>query len=387
MKYDVIIIGAGASGLICAAACGRRGKSVLVLDHGPKAARKVRIAGGGRCNLTNRHVTPADYICPNPHFVKSALSRFTSDDILSLLTAYNLDVVDEGHGRLFCVQGADAIANMLIEEARKAGARIALRTQVEDIRHEENHFFVQTDSHAATSTSLVIATGGAAWPQVGASSFAYETAKRFGLKVTPIRPGLVPLTMSGPEAVFCRNLTGVALPVRAQVSNKEIDDALLFTHRGISGPAGLDISMYWQRGETISIDFAPLHDVAARLAKETKRDVKNVISTFVPKTLAATLCQRADVSGPTANLSKKQINTLLDTIHAFSLQPAGTEGLKKAETTIGGVDVNGVSSKTMESNAVAGLYFVGEALDVAGRLGGFNLQWAWSSGYAAGQFA
>ncbi|WP_027184551.1 NAD(P)/FAD-dependent oxidoreductase [Desulfovibrio inopinatus] len=387
MQYDVIIIGAGASGLVCAAACGQRGRRVLVLDHGPKAARKVRIAGGGRCNLTNRHVSASDYICSNPHFVKSALSRFTPDDMLALLGRYKLDVVDEGHGRLFCMQGADAIASMLETEAKQAGVGIQLNVNIEEIRLTTNEFVIQTDSGRFASASLVVATGGAAWPQVGASGFAYETAKQFGLKVTPIRPGLVPLTMSDQDATLCRSLSGIALPVRATVAGKTITDALLFTHHGISGPVGLDISMYWQRGDAVTIDFAPNHDVAELLSRETKRDVKNVLSFVMPKTLAAALCQRANVSGPTASLSKKHLTSLLETVHAFTLQPAGTEGLKKAETTIGGVDVAGISSKTMESNTVAGLYFTGEALDVAGRLGGFNLQWAWSSGYAAGQFA
>ncbi len=385
VRPDAIIIGAGASGLMCAIHCGLRGGRVLLLDHAAKAARKVRISGGGRCNFTNLGAAPEDFVCANPHFVKSALARYTPHDFLDFFTKNGLTFEEEGGpGRLFCREGAAAVAALLESEAARLGAVLLTGVPVDGVRRLDQGFSVAAGAETFEAGAVVVATGGPAWPQAGATDLGLRIAKSFGLRVRPVRPGLVPLT-AGPDAQrLCRELSGVSLPVRIR-AEREVSGDLLFTHRGLSGPAALDASLFRRPDETLFIDFLPGLDVAEELAARPRMTVKNALGQLLPKRLAGLLCDRLGLSRTVAETSKKSLAALCESVCAFPFAQAGTEGFKKAETTLGGVDTDAVSSKTMEAKAVPGLYFTGEVLDVAGRLGGYNLQWAWSSGAAAGQ--
>lgn len=391
-RHDVIILGAGASGLWCAARCAARGLDTLVLDHAEKPARKVRVSGGGRCNLTNARITPSDYLGQNPHFVKSALARFTPADLLDVVHAAGLETAEEDHGRIFCRQGAQAVAEFLVAQARDAGAAILTRTPVQDVRHDPEpspgRFAVTTPGGGHAAERLVVATGGLSWPRLGASDLGHRIARRFGIPVVDTRPGLVPLPASPGLAAFCHGLSGTALPVAITGSPDspgapEIRGDLLFTHKGISGPAVLDASLHWLPGQTLYIDLCPGHDLAALPDAAPRQDVKNALARFLPARLAAELCRREGLSGPVAALPRKRLLAFLDALHAFPFPPSGTEGYAKAEVTIGGVDTSRISSKTMQSLALPGLCFIGETLDVTGRLGGFNLHWAFASAQAA----
>lgn len=388
---DVVVLGAGASGLVCAAQCAKRGRKVVMVDHADRPARKVRISGGGRCNVTNRRVRGEDYVCSNPHFVKSALAQYPPERFLAFLAAHGVETVEADHGRLFCVPGAGAVVAALLREAEEAGVSFALDESIREVSATDNGFQIHCRTRSLASRSLVVATGGPAWPRIGATDFGSRLAEQFGLRVFPARPGLVPLRASEDLVGFCRELSGISLPVRVVVEGvripDNIEDALLFTHRGISGPAILDASLYWRPGRHLAIDLLPGRDIGEMLAQLPRREIRNALAAALPARLAELLCHRHGWSGQAGNLPKKQRLVLERTIHAFPLHPSGTEGLDKAETTLGGVDTNEISSKTMEAKAVSGLYFTGEVLDVAGRLGGYNLQWAWSSGFVAGQWA
>jgi predicted Rossmann fold flavoprotein len=380
---DVIILGGGASGLCCAVACARRGRRVLVLEHGGKAARKVLASGGGRCNCTNVDAGAADYRCANPHFVKSALARFSPADFLEWIHGGGVVTQEEAGGKVFCQAGALALARFLLAEAQVAGARVVLGAKVQSARKDGEFFVVDTDAGPMRSTSLVLALGGKSWPALGATDFGYALARGFGLGVTELRPGLTPLLAPPELAGFCRELAGVSLPVRIS-GPCEVGGELLFTHKGISGPVVLDASLFWRKGETLAIDLLPGVELEAALADAGRLDIKNALARHLPKRLAAGLCQRLGLTGPVAGVPKKALRELAAQIAAFPFLPAKAEGYAKAEVTLGGVDTAAISSKTLEATKRSGLYVIGELLDVTGRLGGFNLHWAWASGFAAG---
>ena len=384
MGVDVIILGAGAAGLCCAAVAAGRGRSVVVLDHGTKPGRKVLASGGGRCNCTNVTVTAADYRCGNPHFVKSALARFTPTDFLSWIHAGCVGTAEEAGGKVFCRQGAVSMARFLESAARQAGARLLTGVRVDAARRDGDGFVVEGSCGTFRSAALVLALGGRSWPSLGASGLGYALARDFGLAVTPLRPGLVPLEAGASQRGWCRDLAGVSLPVRL-AGPCAVEGDLLFTHTGISGPAVLDASLFWTEGEALAIDFLPGLDLEAELATAGRLEVKNALARYLPKRLAASLCQVLDLTGPVAGLAPKTLRTLAAQLAAYPFTPGATAGYAKAEVTLGGVDTAGVSSKTLEARSVPGLYVIGELLDVTGRLGGFNLHWAWASGQAAGR--
>ncbi len=383
--YDVIILGAGASGLWCAIRAAGRGKRVALLDAAPAPGAKVRISGGGRCNFTNLGARASDYVCGNPHFVKSALARHPPQDFLAFLTGSGLGYLEEGGpGRLFCREGAKAVSLALENAAKSLGVAFFLNAPVAGLAREGDVWRADAGGKAFYAGKAVVALGGPAWPQAGATDMGLRIASSFDLPVRPARPGLVPLTATGPLLTMCRELTGVSLPVLLR-GRGEAAGELLFTHRGVSGPAVLQASLFWRRGDELAIDFLPGADPLEALAAWPRLTVKNALARILPKRLAGILCDGAGLAGSVAETPKKRLRELAARISAFPFAPSGTEGFKKAETTIGGVDVTGISSKTMEAKTVPGLYFTGEVLDVAGSLGGFNLQWAWSSGAAAGE--
>lgn len=404
--WDVIIIGAGASGLMAAAQCAsrrggqgevRRGgqdevrsRRVLVLEHARECGRKVRITGHGRCNATNLRASAVSYVCANPHFVKSALARYKPNDFLNFLDRRNVPYQDEGQGRIF-TRSAQEVAEVLRSEALEQGAEVRLGVLVRGVRQEGEGFFVDADSGPYGAKSVIVAAGGLAWPQVGATGLGYEIAKFFGLGVTPLRPGLAPLMASPELKDLCADQAGVSLPVRITLPGVRgvpaIEESLLFTHQGLSGPAVLDASLWWSPGRSLALDLLPGVDLAEVLAASPRMDVANVLGRLLPKRLARALCARHGWAGQVAAMSAKAQNAMAGTLHAWPFAPAGTAGFNKAEVCLGGVDTARISSKTMECRDVPGLFFTGEVLDVTGRLGGYNLQWAWSSGFAAGQFA
>jgi len=386
MHFDVIILGAGASGLVCAGWCARRGRTVAVLDHGGKAARKVLASGGGRCNCTNMGIAATDYRCANPHFVKSALARFSPVDFLEWAHGGGVATREEDGGKVFCRDGAPVLARFLEKEARSAGARLILGTGLREARKEGDGFIVDTDAGTLRAAALVLALGGRSWPGLGATGAGYALAEGFGLGLTSLRPGLTPLLAPSQLVGFCRELAGVSLPVRLS-GPCDVSGDLLFTHRGISGPAVLDASLFWREGLPLVIDFLSGLDLDAALADAERLEIKNALARYLPRRLAAGLCRHFGLAGPVAELARKARRGLARNLAAFSFLPAGAEGWAKAEVTLGGVDTTGLSSKTLEATAVPGLYVIGELLDVTGRLGGFNLHWAFASGFAAGQGA
>lgn len=387
MDADVIIIGAGASGLCCAVGCARRGRDVLVLDHGAKAARKVLASGGGRCNCTNTQVEAGDYRCANPHFVKSALARFSPWDLVAWLGDGGIATEEEENGKLFCRDGALSMTRFLLAEAGTAGARLRLGTRILAARKAGDVFEVATDAGTLRCASLVLALGGKSWPGLGATDFGYALARGFGLAITPLRPGLTPLLAGADMAGLCRDLAGVSLPVRLRGASWEVAGDLLFTHKGVSGPAVLDASLFWQPGEPLAMDLLPGGDVAQALADNPRLDIKNALARLLPKRLAGALCGHLGLAGPVAGFSGKALDRLAGTLGAFAFTPSRAEGYAKAEVTLGGVATGGLSSKTMKAPSVPGLHVIGELLDVTGRLGGFNLHWAYASGFAAGRCA
>lgn len=388
---ETLIIGAGAAGLFCAAQLGKLGKSVVVLDNGKKIGRKILMSGGGFCNFTNLEVTPAHYLSQNPHFVKSALARYTQWDFISLVAEYGIAYHEKELGQLFCDDGAEKIVEMLKSECDKYGVKIHLRaevSQVEQIKGKENvRFILQANGAQWQCQNLVIATGGLSMPRLGATPFGYQLAEQFGINVIPPRASLVPFTYRETDK-FLTALSGVSLPVNITAKcGKTFHNQLLFTHRGISGPAVLQISNYWQPNESVEIDLLPTHNLEDELnhAKQNtpKQMLKTVLTRLLPKKLIELWLEQGIISDEViANLSKVRSKNLVDLIHHWQFTPNGTEGYRTAEVTMGGVDTKNISSKTMESQQVPGLYFIGEVLDVTGWLGGYNFQWAWSSAYA-----
>ncbi len=386
MIFDVIIIGAGAAGLMCAAQAGRRGRRVLVLDHNGQPGRKILISGGGRCNFTNLGVAPDRYLSGNPHFCTSALKRHGPADFLELLRAHRVTWSERRHGELFCDNSAKDIVDLLLAECAKAGVSLKTGLKVGEVTGD-GPFTVATAAGPFTAASLVLATGGLSIPKIGASGFTHAVAKRYGLPVVPPRPGLVPLTFGEKDAGVLAGLAGISAEVAVSAGGARFQEALLFTHRGLSGPAVLQASSFWRVGEPIHIDWLPGLDLETHLvqrrAARPKAEVKTILAECLPARLAEILTPGA---GPIGQFSNAKLAALAASVKDWRLIPAGTEGWRTAEITLGGVDTNALSSKTMEAKNRPGLFVIGEAMDVAGWLGGYNLHWAWASGWVAGQF-
>lgn len=386
-RYDTIILGAGAAGLMCAGFAAAKGGRVLVVDHAKRAGDKIRISGGGRCNFTNMFAGPENFISQNKHFAKSALARYTQWDFIELVTKYGIAYHEKTLGQLFCDNKAVQIIDMLLTEAKEAD--IALGTTIDAIAHNGTEFRATLSGRPVTATNIVVATGGKSIPKMGATGIGYQIATQFGLPLTDTRPGLVPLTFGPQELDWIVPLAGTALDGRLEANGTSFEEALLFTHRGISGPAVLQVSNYWVEGDTVHANLMPNASIfeALRLERSAngRRQMSTALATLFPKKLATTLAETLKLSGNLADQSDKALQDLSDTLHALPLKPMGSEGYRTAEVTLGGVDTDVLSSKTMESKQVKGLYFIGEVVDVTGWLGGYNFQWAWSSAAAAGR--
>jgi predicted Rossmann fold flavoprotein len=385
--FDAIVIGAGAAGLMCALTAGQLGRKVLLLDHLDKAGAKILISGGGRCNFTNLHCAPDRFISANPHFHKSALDRYTQHDFIALVEKHRIPYHEKTLGQLFCDGSAREIVRMLLDECAAGHVDVRLAHKVTDITRGET-FRVETDKGSFTADALVLATGSLSIPKMGATGFAHDVAKRFGLRVTETLPGLVPLTATPQALGFAENLSGISLDTIASSGSRSFREATLFTHRGLSGPAILQISSYWRQGGTIALDLMPERDATGflkeRKATRPRSEPQTVLGEVFPARLAnalATTLPRA----PMATIPDKTLVTFAERLKRFEVTPTGSEGYAKAEVTVGGIDTRDLSSKTMEARGVPGLYAIGEAVDVTGWLGGYNFQWAWASGRAAGQ--
>ena len=386
-NYDAIVLGAGAAGLMCAATAGQRGRRVLLLDHADAVGKKILISGGGRCNFTNVNTAPDRFISANPHFAKSALARYTPADFIALVNAHGIAHHEKTLGQLFCDGSAKQIVAMLLDEAAKAGVDVRVGQPVGEVTHADGRFGVQFGDTRFTAPNLVIATGGPSIPKMGATGFAYDLARQFGLKVVEPRPALVPLTLGGDDVLF-RELSGIAAPVAARAGKAVFREAALFTHRGLSGPAILQISSYWRHGEPVTIDFLP--DMPSGWLLDAKRDrprstLRAVLAASLPDRLAETLADRLALPGEMAAQTDRKLADAESRLARWDFRPNGTEGFAKAEVTVGGISTASLSSQTMVAKSVANLYAVGEAVDVTGWLGGYNFQWAWASGHAAGQ--
>ncbi|MEM6161252.1 NAD(P)/FAD-dependent oxidoreductase [Erwinia sp. P6884] len=391
-QFDVIIIGAGAAGLFCAAQAGQRGRRVLLLDNGKKAGRKILMSGGGRCNFTNLYTEPAAYLSHNPHFCKSALARYTQWDFIDLVNRHGIAWHEKTLGQLFCDDSAQQIVDMLLKECEAGSVNLRLRSEVLGVAHDDESGYTLTlNGSTVRAEKLVIASGGLSMPGLGASPFGYKLAEQFGLKVFPTRAGLVPFTLHKPLLEQLNALSGVAVPsVLTAEEGTTFKEALLFTHRGLSGPAVLQLSSYWQPGEFVTIDLSPERDLQAFLNEERdahpNQSLKNSLAKVLPRRLVECLQQLGNVPECTLKqLNARQQSEVVTSLHQWRVQPNGTEGYRTAEVTLGGVDTSVLSSKTMEAKAVPGLYFIGEVVDVTGWLGGYNFQWAWSSAWACAQ--
>ena len=390
-KYDVIIVGAGAAGIMSAIEAGKRGRKVLLVDHSKKIGEKIRISGGGRCNFTNIHTEANKFISQNPKFVISALNQYTQNDFINLIKKHNIKFHEKKLGQLFCDESAQQIVDLLLLECENAKVVLKKEIMITDIDKKEEQYFITTNSNQYYSDSLIIATGGLSIPKIGASNFGYEVAKKFNLDIIETLPALVPLTFSEKILGICKELTG--LSVEAVVSFKKtfFEEGMLFTHRGLSGPSILQISSYWKLGDNININLTPKLNIFKSLQEKKKlkpkQDIGVIISEILPKRLAQIICKENEVSGNICELSSKKLKQLSDSINAWVINPTGSEGYRTAEVTLGGINTNELSSKTMMVKKHPGLFFIGEVVDVTGHLGGYNFQWAWSSGYVAGQYA
>ncbi|MEK9540533.1 NAD(P)/FAD-dependent oxidoreductase [Pantoea agglomerans] len=390
-QFDVIIIGAGAAGLFCAAQAGQRGRRVLLLDNGKKPGRKILMSGGGRCNFTNLYTEPAAYLSHNPHFCKSALARYTQWDFIDLVNRHGIAWHEKTLGQLFCDDSAQQIVDLLLAECDKGNVTLRLRSEVLSVARDESGYTLQLNGSTVQAEKLVIASGGLSMPGLGATPFGYKIAEQFGLSVFPTRAALVPFTLHKPLLEQLQTLSGVALETTIDAQDgTRFKEAMLFTHRGLSGPAVLQISSYWLPGEFVTIDLSPATPLEAFLTAQREAhpnlSLKNSLAKILPKRLVEVLQALKVVPDITLKqLNSKQQTELAQTLHAWSIQPNGTEGYRTAEVTLGGVDTTQLSSKTMEARAVPGLYFIGEVADVTGWLGGYNFQWAWSSAWACAQ--
>ncbi|MBK0035124.1 NAD(P)/FAD-dependent oxidoreductase [Erwinia sp. S43] len=390
-KYDVIVIGAGAAGLFCAAQAGQKGLRVLLIDNGKKAGRKILMSGGGRCNFTNLYTEPAAYLSHNPHFCKSALARYTQWDFIDMVNRHGIAWHEKTLGQLFCDDSAQQIVDLLLKECEAGNVTLRLRSEVMSVVRGDSGYTLQLNGAEVQAAKLVIASGGLSMPGLGASPFGYKIAEQFGLKVFPTRAGLVPFTLHKPLLEQLQTLSGVSVPsVMTAEDGTVFKEALLFTHRGLSGPAVLQLSSYWQPGEFVTIDLSPQQDIDAFINEERNQhpnqSLKNTLAKLLPKRLVECLQLLGHVPECTLKqLNSRQQGELATTLHQWRVQPNGTEGYRTAEVTLGGVDTTQLSSKTMEARDVPGLYFIGEVVDVTGWLGGYNFQWAWSSAWACAQ--
>jgi len=387
-RCDVLVIGAGAAGLMCALTAGQRGRLVQVIDHANKVGKKILMSGGGRCNFTNTGTTPGNFLSANPHFCKSALARYTPADFIDMVERHGIAYHEKELGQLFCDISSKQIVRMLLDECAAAGVQIRTDCGVQNIERGADGFRVQTAQGLFHSAALVIATGGLSIPSMGASGFGYEVARRFGHELLPTRAGLVPLTLSGKHQERFAELSGVALPVEAHCNGQSFRNSMLITHRGVSGPAILQISSFWQPGDDLRLDLLPGQDAGEWLQRMKRErsaaELRTVLSEVIPRRLALRLCEQWLGDKPVRRLDERQIKAAAELLSGFRLVASGTEGYRTAEVTLGGVDTRKVSSSTMESQLVPGLHFIGEVLDVTGWLGGYNFQWAWASGHAAG---
>jgi predicted Rossmann fold flavoprotein len=385
-----VIIGAGAAGLMCALTAAARGRHVLLIDHSNKAGKKILMSGGGRCNFTNMYTDPANFFSQNPHFCKSALARYTPWDFIAMVSQHGVPYHEKKLGQLFCDNKSKDILNMLLEECRQAGVDLQLNTSVQQIEKTESGYRLSTDLGPVTATSLVVATGGLSIPTLGATGFGYEIARQFGHTVLATRAGLVPFTSSGQLKELCTELSGTSVASVVSCNDQSFRENILFTHRGLSGPAILQISSFWHPGDAVAINLLPDHDaldwLQGQQSARPNSELKTVLAEVFTKKMATLLADRWFASKPMKQYTPAELRDIADQLGAWQVVPAGTEGYRTAEVTLSGVDTRDVSSKTMESLRSPGLYFIGEVLDVTGHLGGFNFQWAWASGYAAAQF-
>jgi len=389
---DVTIIGAGAAGLMCAFNAAARGRRVLLLDHANKAGKKILMSGGGRCNFTNLYTEPANFLSANPHFCKSALARYTQWDFIEMVSRHNLPYHEKKLGQLFCDNKASDILQMLLDECAQAGVELRLDSAVQSIEKTAEGYRLQSSAGTFSCQSLVIATGGLSIPTLGASGFGYQVARQFGHSVLPTRAGLVPFTITDPQLkTLCNELSGTSVEdCLVSCNGQSFRENILFTHRGLSGPAILQVSSFWQPGDVIEINLLPHLNLAEWLAEQQRErpnsELKTILGELFTRKMAGLLSEHWFTSKPLKQYTPSELEQIADKLAAWKLVPAGTEGYRTAEVTLGGIDTREVSSKTMESLKSPGLYFVGEVLDVTGHLGGFNFQWAWASGYAAAQY-
>lgn len=387
----MIVIGAGAAGMMCAATAGQRERSVWLLDHASKIGEKIRISGGGKCNFTNIHARPETFLSSNSHFCKSALKQYTQDDFIALVEKHGITYheKDNNLGQLFCDGSSRQIIDMMLSECENAGVTLSKETSVESVEKlEEGGYRLKTSQGPATCESLVIATGGLSIPKIGASKFGYDIARQFGMKIHRTWPALVPLSFQANMLDYCKSLSGLAIDAVVTYGKTSFREGLLFTHRGLSGPSILQISSYWEEGDDIQINLCPDLDIAAFLKNQKtaapKSEIQGLLAQHLPKRLAQSVCEETGVSGQIANIPDAALNKIGERINNWRVRPSGTEGYRTAEVTKQGVDTGQLSSKTMETKTHPGLYFIGEVVDVTGHLGGYNFQWAWSSGYVAG---
>ncbi|WP_397459737.1 NAD(P)/FAD-dependent oxidoreductase [Pseudomonas asplenii] len=387
---EVVIIGAGAAGLMCALTAAARGRQILLLDHANKAGKKILMSGGGRCNFTNLYTEPGNFLSQNPHFCKSALARYTQWDFIAMVAKHGVPYHEKKLGQLFCDNKSSDILEMLLEECNQAGVSLHLDTSIQQIEKRENGYLLQTSLAPITCQSLVIATGGLSIPTLGATGFGYQVARQFGHQVLPTRAGLVPFTITDQLKTLCTELSGTSVDCLVSCNDQGFRENILFTHRGLSGPAILQVSSFWQPGDTVHINLLPDHDALQWLqqqqAERPNSELKTLLGEVFTKKMANLLAEHWFVSKPMKQYTPAELAEIADKLGDWQVVPAGTEGYRTAEVTLGGVDTREVSSKTLESLKSPGLYFVGEVLDVSGHLGGFNFQWAWASGYAAAQF-
>jgi predicted Rossmann fold flavoprotein len=391
VKYDVIIIGAGAAGMMCAIETGKRGRKVLLVDHSKKIGEKIRISGGGRCNFTNLNTQSSKFLSKNLKFVKSALNQYTQNDFINLIKKYEIKFHEKKLGQLFCDHSAQQIVEMLLKECELANVTIKKEFKVLDVNKDKNQYIVSTADEKYFSESLIIATGGLSVPKIGATSFGYEVAKKFGLEVLETLPALVPLTFNKKILEMCKELSGLSIEAIVSFNKVLFQEGMLFTHKGLSGPSILQISSYWKQGSNIKINLSPKLNIYEFLEQKRKLnpklDIANIIGDILPKRLAQIICSENKVTGNISELSNKILKQLSYAINTWIINPTGSEGYRTAEVTLGGVNTKELSSQTMMSIKHKGLFFIGEVVDVTGHLGGYNFQWAWSSGYVAGQYA
>ncbi|MXQ13632.1 NAD(P)/FAD-dependent oxidoreductase [Microvirga makkahensis] len=390
-QFDVVVIGAGAAGMMCAAEAGKRGRSVLILDHAAKPGEKIRISGGGRCNFTNLHASPANYISQNPGFCISALRRYTQADFTALVERYGIAYHEKTLGQLFCDGSSRQIVDLLLDEMKQAGVALRLRTSVTQVERRGDGFFLTLTDGTAQCRSLVVATGGKSIPKMGATSFGYDLARQFGLNVVETRPALVPLTLEPTMLERLAPLAGVSVEAVVACGKTKFAEAMLFTHRGLSGPAILQISSYWREGAEIAVSMLPgvnlFEELRAARAANGRQALQTALSAFLPKRLAQLIAETQRGPANLADCSDKVLRRIDEAVNHWRFKPAGSEGYRTAEVTLGGVDTRELDSRTMEAKSVPGLYLIGEVVDVTGWLGGYNFQWAWSSGWCAGQAA